>query len=104
MAPVRRPPMPGLASLAASWHIWKLGSTLGQELLGQSKNIAGKLEGTVPEAGEERGTSMFAQAYRELVAGPGAGLGISTKGLLAPIPKQARENVSALGREIGESL
>lgn len=73
MAPGRRPPMPGLTSLAASWHIWELGPTLGQELLGQSKNISGKMGGTVPEAAEEQGPSMFAQASREQVAGPGAG-------------------------------
>lgn len=73
MAPVRRPPVPGLASLAVSWHIWELGSALGQELLEQSKNIAGKLEGTVPQAAEERGRSMFAQAYREPTARPGRG-------------------------------
>lgn len=39
----------------------------------QSKNIAGKLEGSSPGAAEEQGTSTFAQASREQVAGLGAG-------------------------------
>ncbi|MBZ3882330.1 Astrotactin-2 [Sciurus carolinensis] len=61
----RRPPMPGLASQAQSWHIWAFGLTLSQELPVQSKNIAGKLEGTVPEALEEQGPSMFSKADEE---------------------------------------
>ena len=39
----------------------------------QSKNIAGKLEGAVPEAAEEQGPSTFAQASREQVTGLEAG-------------------------------
>lgn len=71
MAPGRQPPRPGLASLAASWHIWKVGLSPGQELLEQSKNVA------VPEAAEEWGPSMFVQVHRELVAGPGAAHGLA---------------------------
>lgn len=39
----------------------------------QSKNIAGKLEGAVPDPAEEHGPSTFAQASREQVAGLGGG-------------------------------
>lgn len=78
MAPGRRPPVPGLASLAASWHIWTLGSTRGQELLGRSKNITGKLEGTVLEAAEEQGPSGLLRQTGGLGAGPGAGWGVPT--------------------------
>lgn len=49
MAPFAKSGIPG-----CNWHIWELGLTLGQELLAQSKNIAGKLGGTVPGAAEER--------------------------------------------------
>lgn len=65
MAPGRRPPVPALASLTASWHMWELGPALCQELLGQSKNISGKLEGTVPEGAGEQGPSVWAQASRD---------------------------------------
>lgn len=56
------PTMPGLASLIVSWHIRALGPTLGQELLVKSKNIARKLERTVPESSEKQSLSIFSKA------------------------------------------
>ena len=61
--------------MTASWHMWELGTALGQKLLGQSKNISGKLEGAVPEGVGEQGLSMRAQASREQVVRPEARAG-----------------------------